>query len=360
VFALGCSAVAILFCAYLVAFGDVARIVESIPHILNDYAHPRVSVAQGFLSFARSYLKGYGPYMWVCRVAWMVLTVVCLIDKKRLLRKNVYCVLVCVLAMVDVAVIMFSGQGLGSYSINLLCCPVQCGAVVIWLLCEEEKRLRNVFLFILVAGFGYQVMINLTSNQGFYAISWVSLITTIGCMLLLHRFAKGKIGMVSVVGLSVLLVACMGYLRYEKSFWDVDIEDQDTKVEFGYAKGIVVNGKARQEICDRVNRFSRLDGRGKGGIFIFPSEPSNYLILERPMSSHASWIDRSCPGVSWQKSMVYFSLNPEKLPADILVDPSCLQKDKPDWADDLKCYRFVGEIGQYKWFRHDNISVDGV
>lgn len=271
-----------------------------------------------------------------------------LVDYATLLCTNQYIVgffvaiLIGVLVKNDIVRAVLSGAVLlltavfllrGEAFLNCFMLPLSFAGLYFYVV-YRDPRVKDLFYGVWVPGVVYSVCIHLSSNQRYFAICsalTVSLVASVIIIVITLKTiipdCKPAVFKYGLVGALVLLFVLQFSLelkeRWNRIFWDEGgIQAQTQLIEAGTVKGIYVNQEFESTYLANLDTASHLDLQKS--LLVLGPDAYLYLSGSYRNSSYSAWLGGS-PESGWNRLNLYYSLNPNKVPQQILVEPDYLR-----------------------------------
>lgn len=322
---LGAAIAAFAFLIFVLSRASLGDILKAFPQILNDPEHPAIPFATSFNAFFRRIHKANAltPQLYD---GFLLLAIVCLADRDRHKRKLIYFPLAAALTLV----LMHSHYEKNNY-INHLMWSVNVLAVFAFIL-TRDKGIKGLFYTMWLPGILYAFCLNITSNQGFYAISSASAAATVGSILMIVLFTREMMADVSVpiplvrycaaalVGLLLMFqlnTQCI--LRYHSVFWEKGMENQTVLIEDGIDAGLMVSPAWEKSYHNTLRNLQVLEQYEAEKVLFLSKSTWYYLATDYEFCTYSAWI----AGVtehSVNRLEAYYRLNPQKIPDVVFAD----------------------------------------
>lgn len=338
-FTSGAVIAAILFAFFVLARGSLPDIIQSLNPIFNDPEHPALSLTYKTRIFLANIFSTnkWTPLLYIILI---LLAILCLWVRKH--RQFVPSI-TCIIAIIMVGM-QFSFFHENQYINHLMwSANVFAGFIV---LLSTNKTIYKLFFSIWLPGIIYAYCLNLSSNQGFYAIASASSVATFASILIICMFAEEllhcaeerKVCKRSAIILTAVFLTAQFYtqsvMRYQLAFWDSTIEYLTAPITSGVNKGVYTtedNCNLYYQKLDYLDQLS--DFKGKNVLYL-SLNTWYYLQNENQMATYSAWLS----GVNQHtidRLEIYYQINPHKLPDAVFAD-----KEYADYAD-LFCQRFL-------------------
>ena len=321
----GAAIAAVAFLAFVLSRASVGDILKAFPQILNDPEHPAIAFVDSFNAFFRRIDKANAltPQLYD---GFLLLGIVCIADRNSHKRKLAYFPIATALTIV----LMHSHYELNNY-INTLMWSVNVLAIFAFIL-TQDKRIKGMFYTMWIPGILYAFCLNITSNQGFYAISSASAAATVGSILMVTLFAAEMVkdsnvpiplmrycaaGLVGLLMVFQLGTQCV--LRYNSVFWEKGMENQTVRIEDGIDAGLIVSEAWDRSYHNTLKNLQVLEKYDPEKVLFLSKSTWYYLATDYESSTYSAWI----AGVtehSINRLEAYYALNPHKMPDAVFAD----------------------------------------
>lgn len=197
----------------------------------------------------------------------------------------------------------------------------------------RNPRVKDLFYGVWIPGAIYSVCIHFSSNQRYFAICSASTVSLVASVIIIVvtiksiiHDCKPVIFKCCLAGVLVLVFALQFSLelkeRWNRIFWDEGgVQAQTQLIEAGTVKGIFVSTEFQNSYLASLDTASHLAPQKS----LLVLGPDAYLYLSGPYrnSSYSAWLGGN-PESGWNRLMLYYSLNSEKVPQQILVETDYL------------------------------------
>lgn len=309
----------LVFCIYLLTKASPADYIRVFPLLFQDPEHESISVFRKLLTLVSWAVQSSKLFL-PCTVLALIVTVTAVISKYY--RTGFACI--CLISGV-LLISYFKGS---RSLLNQLVFPVS----ILGLYCvavTDDPVIRKLFQGLWIPGFLYGLCINLSSNQYFFAFSSVSLIMTMGSIIIACRYIRIELycdsGVIRrehigplIIPFFLLMVVQIGselQFRYEKVYWDGSgISGQTAYLATGPDKGIYVNKAKGQSYLESEREVQSIcyDPDIRKVLFL-ASDPGLYLLAEKEFATYSAWI------YDVDQLSVYYQFFPEKIPDAIYI-----------------------------------------
>ncbi len=358
-FTLGAGILAVLFFIFLLPRTSIADIFQNLPYMLNDPQHPHTPITTQ-LQICFNTIWECTPLFKYSIIAFCILLIVMLIDKKRRNHRGVYLALTSVTVLFAYYTLL---EGLVNYHYNAIMFPIIYLGIASYVLTKNKNRNLMAGLFFL--GVLFALACCIASNQYFYIVacaltaSNVASIIFIGIVIkemltekvneedkhiLLFSYDKKKtnksvftsprkFAALIATGTMIITILSQGCLQIvTKSnhvFWELHPQYLTTTLVGGPADGILTTEANAQKyqttLADIQANFSALIDKN---ILFLTEETWTYLAAEdMNYGTYSSWIVGGMD-VAISRLTQYYAINPDKIPkyvyipASAQIDPS--------------------------------------
>ncbi|MBQ9844521.1 MAG: hypothetical protein IJO54_00340 [Oscillospiraceae bacterium] len=312
-FTLGVAVLTAVFAVYLVLYVPLDKLFASIEPIMTDEHHNitflyKLAVYFGSVVLYNSKIAGVLMALLLAELVF-----------RRKLRNSTYFIAAAVLTVVLQIHIMAV-----NHQIDYLMFAPTCFGLFCALLSENEK-VKRLFHTLYIPGVVYTFFLNLSSNQGFVAVSAAATVSTIASIVMAAMYLKELTAQISTVKIRKLCIAALcclfivqiafqGCSRYVSVYGAGKIENQNIKLDHGVMKGLVVDETHAEDYemyCDiaktaqqNYNYEKVLAATQRSWMnFMFGKEISGF-------SAYLNYVDEEF----MTKQARYFEINPHKLP----------------------------------------------
>lgn len=193
----------------------------------------------------------------------------------------------------------------------------------------RRSSLRNLFYGMWIPGVLYGLLIHLSSNQGFYAVSSAMTVSMIPSVMIsavtlkeLRREIRPVCFRYLLPGLLAACLVLLGALeiplRWNFFFHDRDMPEQSQMLMTGPQKWIVVTPDREREYLAIAELSEQLDSGSS--LLVLGQNPHLYLFGSHTNCGWSAWNDSSDEG-SLSRLLSYYALNPDKWPEQIVALP---------------------------------------
>ena len=346
-FTVGAGVVAVFICIFIFSRCSLSDVIKSVPHILDDPSHPPKN---SFWEIIFYYLQNivhssrYGKPIFICCT---ILFAVIIFDKNKSKRYLLYFSFALILTVAYLASLMLEDIKINflMFALNILGFFCFC--------CMPKDNIRE-FVFLWLPGMIYGFFLNISSNNGFYAISEAALISSLGSILIIVSFlqnlSKEQLPKPTIIICKAVIVCLFtAFLTIETItrctvfYRDETINEMKYVVACGSQKGIHTTESKKEEyeaLFEDTNSVRYSDAES---VLYYVYAPWLYLDDEKNNSGPSTWFKLEFDSdASINKTLIdYYNINPKKIP-DIVYTL------KDDWLDAENFLRYFDGIGEYK------------
>ncbi len=225
-----------------------------------------------------------------------------------------------------------------NHKIDFLMFAPTCFGIFCALISQNEK-VKRLFCTLYIPGLVYTFFLNLSSNQGFVAVSAAATVSTIASIVMAVICFKDIIADISdaklrkicvsvICCLLIVQIAFQGYSRYVSIYGPGEIENQNVKLDYGVMKGLTVDsGHAADyhmyydivETAEQNYNYEKVMAATMRSWmnFMFGKEICSF-------SAYLNYVDEEF----MNKQAMYFEVNPHKMPDIVYV-----QKEDTEFND---------------------------
>ena len=326
-FTLGVVFMTIIFAIYLIVCVPFDKLLLSVKPIMIDEHHNitflfKIIVYFGSVVLYNSKIVGV---LMAALLAEMIF--------RRKFKDTTYLVAAAVMTiLLQVHILVFNHQ------IDYLMFAPTCLGIFCALISKNEK-VRRLFCTLYIPGLVYTFFLNLSSNQGFIAVSAAATVSTIASIVMAvicfgeiiadtSDVKLKKICIAAICCLLVVQIAFQGYSRYVSIYGPGEIENQNVKLDYGVMKGLTVDsGHAADydmyydivETAEQNYNYEKVMAATMRSWmnFMFGKEICSF-------SAYLNYVDEEF----MTKQAMYFDVNPHKMP-----DLVYAQKENPEFVD---------------------------
>ena len=311
-FSAGCAALAVVFVLPVLLSGESAKIIKTLPLILQDEEHPSKTLVEWAKGFCVAFIRSNAWFKELA-IAGTILFCVILLDKNKTKRRSIYLIAASIISMVfALPYILMYREG------NYLLFPISIIGFYAYLLCTK----KNVPLFVLVyvPGIIFWACRDMGSNLGFYSISAGAAVNMAASLVFVAELAEeiwGKKGRFAAAEKVLLLIPslCLVCLFSTMIVSRVEVIDEiDAVCSVGSAKGIAAGAEQISAIEREYESLAPIRDIKHGNVMYFSLSYSclHYLEDEKNCSSYSMWFIASEKNM--EKLDKYWSMFPEKKP----------------------------------------------
>ena len=178
---LGICVVAFAFIIFVLCRTDINKILLSIPNILNDPEHPKISLLLKVISYFWAIIMCH-PMMIVGLLVYTAIFIVLIFDKNRIHHRIIYLSLSCVITIF--CLLIFAPQ-ISTETYNHIMFPIIFVGISSFALTKNKNW--KVFFCIFLLGIMYSFCIHFASNTRFYAISMALTVSNVASFIFLGQ-----------------------------------------------------------------------------------------------------------------------------------------------------------------------------
>lgn len=232
-------------------------------------------------------------------------------------------------SIADILVLAVTALGLwqGRDYINNLMLPLNMAGLYFYIVYRNPKA-RDLFWGIWIPGMVYALSIHLSSNQVYYAMGSAFTVATPASVILIlltlnDRRKEMSPSLSRCLAAALVLVLAFqggleGYLRWNQVFWSRSPQYQTQLLTEGPHKGLLVTPSAEETYLTNLEKASHL--APGGSLLTISRETYFYLFGSRTNSSYTAWLGTR-PEVIAPYLDLYYDINPDKLPDQVLIQP---------------------------------------
>lgn len=349
-FTLGAGILAVLFFAFLLPRTSIADIFNNLPYMLNDPQHPHIPLSTR-LSYYFSTLWNCAEMFNISLIAFGVILLIMLVDRKRLNHRGVY------LALTSVTVLFayytfFTTLTTRNY--NTIMIPMLYLGIASYILTKNKNKALMSCLFMLSVVFSFACCI--ASNQYIYIISCalvaanVASIIFIGNVIkemitekeddsekhiLLFSYEKKKTNksyfissrkLAGIIGSGIMVVTILsqGFMQVivksNHVFWDQSPSALTVTIEGGPADGIATTEYNATRYKNTLNDIQLFLANYSDKNILFLTEATwTYLATHNlDYGTYSAWIVGGTD-IAVSRLTQYYALNPDKIPTYVYI-----------------------------------------
>ena len=311
-----------IFCAFVFSKCQISTLFKIIPWILDDPEHPHVS----FFKKSKDFIE-------------------CSFSRNAFTKTiNVFGTIFIIIGRIkkDSRPICFAGISLiimasliqtyicDAY-LNFIMYPMMLMGIYCAFTCSSRK-IRLLFWGLWFQGFLYSFLLNLSSNQKYYAISSGTTLCTVASIVMAMQYVQEmkkehmptmfrRIMLFCLSFLFVLQIGIELQVRYTSVFWEEQsMQGQTTLAEDGPEKGILMT-PVKIALCNRLSdgiKPIKDDDRIQNVLFVTPNVVS-YLYAEKEFATYSAWLS-GLTRASVSRMDAYYRFNPEKIPDIVYME----------------------------------------
>lgn len=327
-FSVGVGAAAVVFLIFVLTRASIGDIMQNLPHMLEDPEHPSVPFMDKVGTYFNSVFNMH-PHFRYGLLAYGVMLLVMIFDKKRRLHRSVY--LITTTGVVIFSQILLLPQ-LGESTYNAIMFPMLFIGVSAYILCKDKPR--TVFAALFVPGIIYSLCIHCTSNQGFYVISMAMTVANVASYVFLARLITEMrespdnityavwIKRFSFCFITLMLVLQGAFEIGSKArhvFWENEPATLTEEIQHGAAAGIYTNANRSVEYENYYTDMQQYKKMRSGNILFMSINTWYYLDVEDfDYGTYSAWLSGEKPA-TLERLKTFYELNPDKQPEYVYV-----------------------------------------
>ena len=317
-FTAGVAALTLVFAAYLIIYVPFDKLFMSLKPIMIDEHHN--------ITFLYKLMVYFGSVVLYNSKIVGVLMALLLAELifRRKFKDSTYFIASAVMAvLLQVHILVFNHQ------MDYLMFAPTCFGIFCVLLSKNET-VKRLFFTVYIPGIVYTFFLNLSSNQGFVAVSAAATVSTMasivmGCIVLkelTENISDKKIIKLCATALCCLFavqICVQGYSRYVSIYGSGDIADQNVKLDYGVMKGLVVDEEHAADYdmyYDTVKTAEENYNYDK----VLSATQRTWMgfMFEKEICSFSAYINHIDDEFMAKQDM-YFEVNPHKMPDIVFV-----------------------------------------
>ena len=274
--------VAIVFMIFTLQNSTVKEIMENLPYIIGDQEHQQrwgVKISDYFRYFREHYLG--------CVAVPMVAGLVAAFDKKRVQHGIFYMGISLISAL---PYMIYHGMISDYVPINLVTVPICFLGIPAFVVSKE--RHSKAFYTWYVPAMIYPFIVQITSNTGPLAVSAAFVTAGAASVFLTASWAKEqgfKAAKYVTYAAIILQLGMMLALRMTYVWADAPMDELNTKVERGAAKGLYTTAEDVQRYNEMYDDLDSLNMKEDDGFLVVGADPLLYLYADREVASYSTW-----------------------------------------------------------------------
>ena len=325
-FLIGCVITFIIFASYYMTSVPLGQLVESLPRVLSDRAHP-LDLWEKTSSYIMT-LVTTPPVIIGTGIFAVTIPLVLYFNSKQ--ARIIGFVAVCFAVVIEQ--IMFFYMGSLNYINNFMLAPMLIGFYV--RIFSHDKKISQVFKIMWIPGLIYTYAIHLSSNIGFSSICSAATIMAVASAIMGVMYVKSLINEEAVktqdnnkyklaaIALAIMLCFQVGIELYNRAtyvFENVPMSAMDTKIDNGAAKGIISTSNRQFYYACMLYDTSALRADDVDRVLILSPEAWLYIDTNKNVASYTSW-SLEIDDQMLDQLDEYYSLYPDKKPDIIYVE----------------------------------------
>lgn len=327
-FSIGVFAAAAVFLIFVLTRAGIADIMQNIPYMLEDPEHPSIPMMTKIGSYFKALFNLHEHFRYGL-LAYAVMLVVMIFDKKRKLHRSVYLI-------TTTGVVIFTQllllPKLGESSYNAIMLPMLFIGITSYILCR--KKPMTFFAGLFIPGIIYSFCIHCTSNQSIYVIAMAMTAANIASYVFLARLIKEMretpdniTYAVWIKRFSFCFVALMLTLqgtfeigsKARHVFWESEPSTLTAEIEHGAAKGIFTNETRKSTYENYYTDMQLYKDMRPGNILFMTVNTWLYLDTEDfDYGTYSAWLSGETPSTI-ERLNTFYQLNPDKQPEYVYV-----------------------------------------
>lgn len=324
----GAAVIALLFFILLFSRASFSEVLQNLPHVLSDPAHP----AKTFNMISAPIERFIEQYMGFTFPSFFLLVFAC-IDKNEK-RCGVYLLASILLSMgFTIYFALYETTGLGMNAVMLPLSAIGLTAYA----CTLKEHRKPMMLLGWFVGALYAVCMVLSSNQYMYVVSNALVVSDLFTLLMLSQYCRHSVllktpalKIIPLLAVLILQLGAQAYVKTNHVFWDQPVAQLTSTVPSGPVKGIRTT-KAKSDthmnrLADLKLYFSAAEGET---VHFFRNMPYAYLYTGARLGTFSAWGGDNRTLTS-QKLEEYYALHPDKIPERIYVDALVAAKSTSD------------------------------
>lgn len=308
----GIAAAAAVYCAILFSQVGLADLLAHVPYVLNDPDNHEMNLLYLLMRYFANpvYQFIYTLPLWGGAGLY---TLWCLFRKKVLDHRTKNWILA-VSGAALVVNLLLSGDILGKGHTALCLFAIQC-----WLLTPADKKPWKAMWGFFVPGLVFALIWQMSSNTQFSGMTVGFAVSAVGAALMVPPCLE-QVKMPCKMSEILLCIALAGpvlvggWQRLALVYRDAPLSQCTARLEEGPGAGLYTS-PAHKEQYNQVCADLHALGHEDEPLFISSLLPWGYLCTDRPVGSPNTW--RTL--VDSPLLEVYYQVNPQNLPADVLV-----------------------------------------
>lgn len=317
-FTAGVASLAVVFAAYIVAFVPIDKLLMSVKPIMIDEHHNITFLFKIVVYFGSMVL--YNSKI----VAVLMAALLAEMVFRKKFGDHIYFIAAAVMAvLLQVHILVFNHQ-IDYFMFAPSCFGIFCA------LLSKNSNVKRLFYTVYIPGIVYTFFLNLSSNQGFVAVSAAATVSTVASVVmaavyfkeLTENLSENRLKRICAAALCCFFavqIAFQGYSRYTSIYGFGDIANQNIKLEYGVMKGLSVD----KEHAEDYNEYYRIVETAQNNynyekVLTATKRTWMSFMFEKEICSFSAYINHIDEEFMTKQAM-YFEVNPHKMPDIVFV-----------------------------------------
>lgn len=331
-FTVGVVILAVLFLILVLSRESIGDVMNALPKMLEDPEHVHTPLIDGIGRYF-GYIYNFHPQFCYGAIAYGVMAVVMVFDKKRKLHRSVYLILS---ALVTMYTLVLTLPTLIASGYNSIMFPMIFVGITSYVLCEKKPRELFVTLFCL--GILYSLVLSISSNQHFYCISMALAASNVASFVFLSQLMREMretddnldyavalkyASIVIVTGLICFQSFCQLTVKSNHCFWEgTSLDLLNTTITAGPAKGIKTSSTKAQDYAKINSDIEIAKKNVKGRVLMLTDKTWTYLAMDKQYGSYSPWT--GAENITKVETILtrlksYYEFNPDKVPQFVYI-----------------------------------------
>lgn len=330
-FTVGVFILAAVFLVLVFSRESINDVLTALPKMLDDPEHVQVSFFEEIRRYFNSIIN-FSPHFKYGLVAYGIMMVVLIFDKKRKVHRSAYLIVSIMVTMFTLALMM---PELTTRYYNAIMFPMIFVGITSYILCD--KKPGELFFSLFSLGILYSLCMNFSSNQYFYVISNAMTATNIASFVFLAQLVRelrerddeldyAKMLKTASIVFVTLLICYQSFMQLTAKsnhcFWDSNPSLCTSELKTGPAKGIKTTSANASNYEKKYKDVIKLASKPRGNTLFLTDMTWAYLALDYPYAVYCSAIgtETIVPLESIFKRLdSYWADNQEKLPKYVYI-----------------------------------------